>query len=150
MEKSSDGTHRVIVRRRLPAPRELVFRAWIEPEGIREWMCPGDATSTQAVLDVRVGGSFRLVMKGKDRDHVQTGIYQVVDPPSKLVFTWVPADNPSAATLVTVDFFAHGDECELVITHEGFQKADVAQRYEGGWGTIAEKFAAYLAAGHKT
>jgi len=129
----------------MPAPREIVFQEWIDPEGIRVWMCPGNATSTEATLDVRVGGSFRLVMKGKDRDHVQTGIYKIVDPPSKLVFTWVPADNPGAATMVTVEFFAHGEESEIVITHEGFQEPDGAERYQGGWGTIAKKFAGYLA-----
>jgi hypothetical protein len=47
-------------------------------------------------------------------------------------------------TLVTVEFFAHGDESELVLTHERFLKADLAQRYENGWSTIADKFAAYL------
>jgi hypothetical protein len=33
-------------------------------------MCPGNVVSTEATLDVRVGGSFRLIMKGKDKDHV--------------------------------------------------------------------------------
>lgn len=145
MERSSDGTYRVVIRRRMPAPREIVFEAWIDPEGIREWMCPGDATSADAVLDARVGGSFRIVIKGKDRDHIQVGTYQVVDPPSKLVFTWSNVDNPSAITLVTVEFFPHGDESELVITHERFADPGAANRYEGGWATIAEKFAAYLA-----
>ena len=144
MESSTDGTHRVVVRRRMPAPREVVFEAWIDPEGIREWMCPGNATSAEAVLDVRVGGSFRIVMKAPDKDHVHTGTYQTVDPPSKLVFTWSAADNPRDMTMVTVEFFPHGDESELVITHEKFLKPDVAKRYEGGWGTIAEKFAAFL------
>ena len=144
MESSTDGTLRVVIRRRMPAPREVVFEAWIDPEGIREWMCPGNATSAEAILDVRVGGSFRIVMKAPDKDHIQIGTYQVVEPPSKLVFTWSAADNPTAMTLVTVEFFHHGDECELVITHEKFIKPDMAKRYEGGWGTIAEKFAQYL------
>jgi uncharacterized protein YndB with AHSA1/START domain len=144
MENSTDGTLRAVVRRRMPAPREVVFDAWIDPEGIREWMCPGNATSTEAVLDVRVGGSFRIVMKAPDKDHVQVGKYQVVDPPQKLVFTWSSEDNPSAVTLVTVEFLAHGDESELVITHEKFIKPDVAKRYEGGWGTIADKLAGYV------
>jgi hypothetical protein len=47
-------------------------------------------------------------------------------------------------TLVTVEFFPYGDESELVLTHERFPQADVAQRYENGWGKIAETFAAYL------
>jgi len=144
MERSTDGTHRVVIRRRMPAPREVVFEAWIDPEGIREWMCPGDSVSAEAILDVRVGGSFRIVMKAKDRDHVHVGTYQVVEPPSKLVFSWTTADVPGAMTQVTVEFLPHGEESELVITHERFPKSDVAQRYEGGWGTIADKFAAYL------
>jgi len=36
-----------------------------------------------------------------------------------------------------------------VITHERFMKADIAQRYEMGWGTIAAKFASYLASNKK-
>jgi uncharacterized protein YndB with AHSA1/START domain len=144
MESSTEGRHRVVVRRRLPAPREVVFEAWTDPKGIREWMCPGDATSAEAVLDVRVGGSYRITMKGKERDHVQTGTYQVVDPPSKLVFTWSAIEKPEEVTLVTVEFLPRGDETDLVRTHERFVDGAVAERYKNGWGTIAQKFAAYL------
>jgi uncharacterized protein YndB with AHSA1/START domain len=144
MEKSADGKHRMVVRRRMPAPREIVYDAWIDPKGIREWMCPGDVVSAEAVLDVRVGGSFRIIMRAKDRVHEHTGTYQIVEPPAKLAFTWSALENPGEITLVTVEFIARGEESDLVITHERFAKADVAQRYEMGWGTIAEKFAAYL------
>jgi len=144
VESSADGTYRIVVRRRMSAPREVVFKAWIDPEGIREWMCPGDVVSAEASLDARVGGTFRIVMKAKDRDHVQIGTYKVVDPPSKLVFTWAAAEKPGEVTLVTVEFFAHGEESELVLTHERFPQADVAERYQNGWGKIAEMFAAYL------
>jgi len=132
------------IRRKMPAPREVVYEAWIDPGGIREWMCPGDVISAEAVLDVRVGGSYRIVMKGKERDHVHTGVYQVVEPNAKLVFTWTQEGN-DVTTLVTVEFLAHGDESELVLTHERFTKPDVAKRYENGWGTIAQKLSAYLA-----
>jgi uncharacterized protein YndB with AHSA1/START domain len=144
MESSSDGRYRVVARRRMPAPREIVFEAWIDPKGIQEWMCPGDVVSAEATLDVRVGGSFRLVMKSKDKDHVHIGTYQVVEWPSKLVFTWAGVENPEDITLVTVELFPYGDESELVLTHERFLKIDAAERYENGWGTIADKFASFL------
>ncbi len=144
MDKSADGTHRVVARRRMPAPREMVYDAWIDPEGLREWMCPGDVISAEATLDVRVGGSFRITMKSPTQIHEHAGTYQVVDRPSKLVFTWTAVANPGEITLVTVEFLPHGDESEIVITHERFQDPDVAQRYEMGWGTIERKFAAYL------
>jgi uncharacterized protein YndB with AHSA1/START domain len=128
----------------MPASREVVFEAWTDPQGLREWMCPGDTVSAEAKLDLRVGGSYRIVMKSKTRDYVHTGVYQVVDPPSKLVFTWT-REEEEAPTLVTVEFIAHGEESELVLTHERFHDADVMKRYQGGWGTIAEKLAAFLA-----
>ena len=144
MASPTENTHRVSIRRRMPAPREVVYEAWIDPHGLRQWMCPGDATSAEAVLDVRVGGAYRIVMKSKERDYVHTGHYQVVEPNAKLVFTWTQEGN-DVTTLVTVEFLARGNESELVLTHERFTKADVAQRYQSGWGTIAEKLATYLA-----
>ena len=142
MAKSADSM-RVEVRRRMPAPRDIVFEAWTDPEGLRHWMCPGDVISAEAALDVRVGGNFRLVMKSKTAEHVHTGTYQVVDPPAKLVFTWTANNQPQ--TLVTVEFLDRGEETELVLTHEGFAQSDIAQRYQGGWGKITELFAEYLA-----
>ena len=140
-----DGRHRVQVRRRMPVPREVLYEAWTDPEGLREWMCPGDVISAEATLDLRVGGSFRITMRSKERVHEHVGIYQIVEPPAKLSFTWSGLDNPNEITLVTVEFISHGAESELVITHERFTKRDLAQRYEMGWGTIARKFAEYLA-----
>ncbi len=144
MADHSEGTHRVSIRRNMPAPRDVVYEAWIDPQGIREWMCPGDAISAEAVLDVRVGGSYRIVMRSRERDYVHAGVYQVVEPNAKLVFTWTQEGN-EVTTLVTVEFLARGSESELVLTHERFTKSDVAQRYQSGWGTIAEKLAAFLA-----
>ena len=148
METTADGRHRIVVRRRIPAPREVVYAAWIDPEGLREWMCPGDVLSAEATLDVRVGGSFRITMRSQERVHEHFGTYQIVDPPAKLRFTWAGLDNPDEITLVTVEFLDHVNTCELVITHERFTEAEIAQRYEMGWGTIAAKFALHLAS-HK-
>ena len=106
-------------------------------------MCPGDVISAEAELDVRVGGSFRLVMKSPSAEHVHTGIYQIVDPPTKLVFTWHAVNQ--SPTRVIVDFLDLGDESEIIITHEGFTISDVAKRYESGWSTIVDKLAAHLA-----
>ena len=143
MAGSSENTYRLSVRRRMPAPREVVYQAWIDPQGIREWMCPGDVTSAEAVFDVRVGGGYRIVMRGKEKDYVHTGVYQVVEPNTKLVFTWTQ-EGDEVTTLVTVEFLARGSETELVLTHERFSQPDVAKRYESGWGTIANKLADYL------
>jgi uncharacterized protein YndB with AHSA1/START domain len=54
---------RVQVRRRMPAPRDVVYAAWTNPDGLRHWMCPGDVITAEATLDLRVGKEFRIVMK---------------------------------------------------------------------------------------
>jgi uncharacterized protein YndB with AHSA1/START domain len=137
-----DPPHTVVVRRLIAAPRAEVFAAWADAEGMGEWMCPGEVVRAEADLDVRVGGRFRIVMRTASEEIVHTGMYKVVEPPAKLVFTWVAAGLPE--TLVTVELFERGEQCELVLTHELFPRADVADRYGNGWGRIAERLSEYL------
>lgn len=149
MERTAEGNFRVVVRRRIPIARELVYEAWTDSEGLKQWMCPGDIVSAEATLDIRVGGSFRIVMRSEKEVHEHVGTYRIVEPPAKLSFTWSGGNAGSEITLVTVEFLAHGDETELVITHEGFTESGLANRYEMGWGTIARKFAENLTGAQK-
>ena len=147
---AGEAYNKVVIRRMLPATREEVFAAWTDPQSVAPWMCPGDVTRAEVQADVRVGGSYRILMKGESQDYDHTGEYQVVEPPSKLAFTWTSKGTDYQATLVTVEIFARGEQSELVLTHERFPTAEHAKRHEGGWGQIAEKLAAYFVeAGHK-
>jgi uncharacterized protein YndB with AHSA1/START domain len=135
---------RLVVRKVIPASREDVFAAWVDPESIRHWMCPGDATTAEAQVDPRVGGAFRIVMKAPTRDYEHTGEYLVVDPPSKLAFTWISEGTDYQPTLVTVELFGRGDQCELVLTHERLPNPDAVRRHKGGWSQIVERLAAHF------
>ena len=53
----------VRITRIIAAPREEVFRAWTEPEQIRQWWGPGEFTCPEAEVDLRPGGSYRLAMQ---------------------------------------------------------------------------------------
>ena len=137
----------LVIRRILPAPREEVFAAWTDPVGMGKWMCPGDTTRSEVELDVRVGGKFRILMKGPKQDYDHTGEYQVVEPPSKLVFTWISAGTDHQTTLVTIELLERGKkECELVLTHERL-RPEAVERHRGGWGQIADRLAEFLRAG---
>jgi uncharacterized protein YndB with AHSA1/START domain len=63
-EQSQEANHRLVVRRLIRATCEEVFGAWSDPESMSKWMCPGSVKSAEAQLDVRVGGRFRILMKG--------------------------------------------------------------------------------------
>jgi uncharacterized protein YndB with AHSA1/START domain len=129
----------------MPAPREDVFAAWLDAEGMRSWMCPGDIKKTDSEIDARVGGKFRIAMHGEENTYVMTGEYIEIDPPARLVFTW-KSNVTSGESLITLEFHDRGDESELVLIHERLPDAETAGNYEKGWGSIIEKLAASLAA----
>lgn len=50
-------------------PRKLLFRAWSEPEHLKNWWGPNGFTNTFDEFDFRVGGRWRFVMHGPDKGH---------------------------------------------------------------------------------
>jgi len=136
--------NRLVVRKVIPASREEIFAAWVDPESIRHWMCPGETISADAQVDLRVGGAFRIVMKHPTRDVHHTGEYVIVEPPSKLVFTWASSATGNRPTLVTIELFARGEGCELVLTHERFADSEEVRRHTRGWGQILDTLALHL------
>lgn len=134
----------LVVRKIIPAPREEVFAAWLDPESIRHWMCPGQILEAEAEIDPRVGGAYRIVMKDGTRVYEHTGEYRVIEPPSKLVFTWISKSTDLRPTLVTVEFLERGDECELILTRERLPSPEALRRHEGGWAQIIDTLAGHV------
>ena len=59
-----------------------------------QWFGPRGFTSTVDALEVRVGGSLRIVMHGPDgNEYPMKGEYLEVAPPERLVFTNIAIDN---------------------------------------------------------
>src|SRR5690242_9663001 len=141
IEETAD---KLVLRKLIPVSREEVFAAWSDPAGMRHWMCPGDTQTAEAQIDFRVGGSFHILMKGGKDDTDHTGQYRVIDPPSKLSFTWISKNTDSKATLVTIELFQRGDQTELILTHERFPSAERVRQHKGGWSQIADRLAQYL------
>jgi len=129
----------VIVRRMLAASCEEVFDAWLDAEGMREWMCPGPVTHSEVALDPRVGGQFRIIMMASGAQFVNTGEFRVLVRPVKLQFTWNSSRWENQETLVTVDLVPRGEECELILTHERFPTDHSAGQLVKGWTEMLEK-----------
>jgi uncharacterized protein YndB with AHSA1/START domain len=141
----SQDQNKVVVRRRIAATREELFDAWIDPEGMREWMCPGDVISAEVRLEPRVGGSLFILMKAPTQTHEHTGQFRVVERPSKLSFTWTASNVDGQVTLVTVEFHKVSEsQTELVLTHELIPRKDVSDRYQSGWAKIVDHLEKYL------
>ena len=138
----SDQT--VTIRKMLPASCEEVFDAWLDPEGMCQWMCPGPVTSSEVTLEPHVGGHFRIVMNAPHAKFVNTGEFRVLDRPRTLKFTWVSSRMSNEETLVTVELHRRGVDCELVLTHERVPQEHSAPELQGGWGAIVGKLGKHI------
>src|SRR4029434_4215786 len=102
MRPGSLASTRTVIRKRVAAPRERVFRAWTDAEQLRHWFFPGSATGPvlQVEVDLRVGGRYCITQYAPDGalEAMVVGTYYEVQPPVKLVFSWVwavPDPDPS-------------------------------------------------------
>lgn len=135
----------VIVKRKINAPAQVIFDAWLDPDSLSEWMRPcssGTAKST-VKLDPREGGAFEIVMHVPSGPVSHTGIYQIIDPPYRLVYTWNSVHAGHNDSLVTVKLIPDGDATEVVVTHERLPEAAQAAHF-GGWTEILESLGKYL------
>ena len=136
------------VRRTIRAPRQRVFDAWTKPEELTRWHAPGPLTVSHAEVDFRQGGGYRIHMRAPDGNEYRvSGVYQQIDPPKKVVYTWGwDGDHPVKDSLVTVEFLARGDSTEVILTHAISHDTERAN-HEKGWTSIMDKFAAEFPAG---
>jgi uncharacterized protein YndB with AHSA1/START domain len=135
------------LNRHYPVAPEKVWRAWTDPQAVKQWWGPGPGHSVSvAELDVRVGGRFRIVFGGAEgRDHECAGVYREVVPNRKLVFTWTwPKTTPERESLVTVVFKAAGKGTELDFRHEQLFDEAVRDDHKRGWSGSLDKLDGYL------
>lgn len=112
------------LKRTFDAPRELVFKAWTDPNLISKWWGPTDFTTPISEVEARQGGKLYIVMHGPkgsdfDIDLPMRGVYQEFDPPRKLVFTNEALHDekgtPQLSTLCTVTFAEAGGKTEMTL-----------------------------------
>ncbi len=80
-------------------PKTLVWRAWTEPELLKQWFCPLPWTTVDSEIDLRPGGIFRSTMRSPEgAEFPNTGCYLEVIPFEKLVWTsaLLPGFRPRA------------------------------------------------------
>jgi uncharacterized protein YndB with AHSA1/START domain len=127
------------LRRFYSATREEIFATWTDPEKMREWLCPAGATIPLIEVDLRVGGVFRIDMQSERGTYPHTGKYREIIRPEKLVFTWSSINTGHKETLVTVEMIQHGQQTELVLTHENLPDQQAQEMHAMGWNSILDR-----------
>lgn len=129
------------LNREFNSPRDKVFQAWTDPAALKQWFGPKEVTIDEVRVDLKVGGRYQFNMTEPDgTTFVHGGQYRQIDPPRKLVFTWIldgqhceGSQGEYAETLVTIDFQDLGASTRVVLTHEFLPSKASKEAHAMGW-----------------
>jgi len=141
----------IVLTRIFDAPRELVFRAWTDPEHLPRWFGPRGFTVTTDEISVRVGGRWRFVFVGPDGTRWDNRMdFLEIIPPERIVFDHGhdQDDDPDRfRTTVTFDAQANG---KTVVTLRQLHPTRELRNSKISFGAVEyggqtlDKLAAYL------
>jgi uncharacterized protein YndB with AHSA1/START domain len=138
----------VLITRIFDAPRDLVFRAWTDPDHVARWFGPeGFDTRRGAVtIDLRVGGRYELEMVQRQSGALFPVRYEIIelDPPRLLVLKSEPMPEMGMhePTVTRIELHDHGDRTRMTLSDGPYTQSAHA---EAGWDGAFAKLDALLA-----
>jgi uncharacterized protein YndB with AHSA1/START domain len=79
----------IVVVREFDAPRDLVFKAFTDPELYVKWLGPKDYTMKLDTFEPKAGGSWRYTQKDKDgNEFAFHGVNHEVKAPERIIGTF--------------------------------------------------------------
>lgn len=147
----------LVLERHADVPPSTIWKAWTEPEHLKQWFTPKPWTTPECDIDLRPGGKFRTLMRGPEGEEFDnTGCYLQVVKGEKLVWTTtlVEGFRPSSGeeafhftAVVTLTPNGSGTDYRVVLMHsdeEGAKKhSDMG--FHDGWGTAFDQLIEYMA-----
>lgn len=77
----------IVTTRLFQAPRELVYKAWTDPNHLKVWWGPKGFTNTFNTFDLRVGGKWIFVMHGPEKGNYKNEVtFLVIRDPELLIW----------------------------------------------------------------
>lgn len=147
----------LVLDRVVDVPRELVFRAWTQPEHLKPWFCPKPWQTTHCEIELRPGGKFRTVMEGPDGEkHDNEGCFLEIVPNEKLVWTGlmtggfrpqaIPPGAPVFTCILTFTPEGKGTRYRAHVMHldPAMKDAHEAMGFTHGWGAALDQLVALL------
>ncbi len=139
--KSVPGDDPIVVEGYFAAPPDQVYEAWTDPDTVVKWFGQKPNSLHSASIDLRPGGTWRF-LKSKDDDKSIgfEGLYQVIKPAEKLVFSWAHvvahADGRREETpysRVEVVFTARGRGTFVRLHHSAISNDQSRRGVGSGW-----------------
>jgi uncharacterized protein YndB with AHSA1/START domain len=147
-QKTENGKSDLVLTRTLAAPRDVVFKAWVDPVHFEKWWSPKGYTNDVRILDARPEGIIDMDMIGPDGNRFQMGgTFHEIVPPEKIVFTTRGFRQPNGdwdlEVLNTVTFADEGGKTLLtlnvIVTKSTPEMAGPLSGMNEGWNQSLDK-----------
>jgi uncharacterized protein YndB with AHSA1/START domain len=133
-----EGTPFIDMEREFDAPRELVHRAYLEPDLVKQWLGPRKYENVIDRWDSRAGGSYRFVQRDGENEYAFHGVFHAMDM-DNMVQTFEFEGAPGHVSLDTQVLEDLGNGRTRVRIHSVFQSvADRDAMVEAGMATGVE------------
>jgi uncharacterized protein YndB with AHSA1/START domain len=132
----TESLPRLTVRRIIRAAPEDLFELWTRPERLQTWWGPVGVTCPHAEIDLRPGGAYRIANAFPDgRVIFICGLFEVIERPELLVFSWSIEGNESLPERVSIRFAALPDRkrTEVTVLHERIASPEARKSHKAGW-----------------
>ncbi len=107
----------VLITRIFDAPRELVFKASMNPDLLPQWWGPKRYTTTVEKMDVKPGGVWRFIQRDQaGSKYAFNGVYREIVPPEREVHTFEFEGMPGHVLLETSTFEEFEGKTKLTVT----------------------------------
>jgi uncharacterized protein YndB with AHSA1/START domain len=143
----------LIITRLINAPREKVFKAWTDPELLKQWFAPLPYTTPVAELDVQPGGANLIVMRDpQGNDLPNRGVYLEVVENERLVFTnaytnaWKPSEKPFMTVILTFEDEDGKTKYTALVRHWTVADRETHEKmgFYQGWGQCTDQLEALV------
>jgi uncharacterized protein YndB with AHSA1/START domain len=92
----------IVSSRIFNSPRELIFRAWSNPNHLKNWWGPAGFTNTFNEFDFQVGGKWSFIMHGPDKgNYVNECEFIKIEEPS--LIAWQRISKPLFQVVATFE-----------------------------------------------
>jgi len=150
-ETTPSNDRELVLTRVIDAPRESVYRAWTEPELMKQWFTPRPWTTPVVETDVRPGGSNLIVMRSPEGAEMPNrGVYLEVVPNERLVITdaftqaWEPSEKPFMTLVLTFEDAGEGrTKYTARVRHWTVADRESHEKmgFHQGWGVATDQLA---------
>jgi uncharacterized protein YndB with AHSA1/START domain len=132
----------IVSSRIVNASRELVYRAWTDPDHLKNWWGPAGFTNTFNAFDLREGGKWNFVMHGPDKGNYanECEFIKIVEPS---LIAWKRFSKPLFQVIVTFEevsigktkilfrqIFNSAEECNKIKAFAGDKNEEVFDKLE--------------------